>query len=175
MSIIARIFIATAVCPMLGGIAGQDLARTAGQAAHVATGTLARWEMMGLVGGGVAGLLYAVLTIYCVVACGERVRARIADPIVITLGSLGVAELLVHRGAVAPALASSLRGATIFAWLLGLLFVVLAVKYRPRPVVRPAYEAEPDEKPASLPDQNRCPEALSSAPARWDYEEDEDG
>ncbi len=175
MSIIARIFVATAVCPMLGSIAGQDLARTAGKTAHVATGALARWEMMGLLGGGVAGLMYAVLIIYCVVACGERVRTRIADPIVITLGTLGVAELLVHRGAVAPALASSLRGATIFAWLLGLLFVVLAVKYRPRPVARPAHEAEPDEDLAPLPDQDRSPEALSAAPARWHYEEGDDG
>jgi hypothetical protein len=147
MSIIARIFIAAAVCPTLGGIAGQDLARAAGRAAHVAAGALARWEVVGLLAGASAGLLYAALTIYCVVACGERVRRRIADPIVLTLGALAVLELLVHRMPTTPALTSTVRATTIFAWLLGLLFVVLVIEYRPRPTPAEAVESGVDERP----------------------------
>lgn len=146
MSTIARIFIAAVVCPTLGGVVGQDLARVAGRTTDVAAGVLARWEIVGLLAGASAGLLYAALAVYCVVACGERVRARIADPIVLTLGALAIVQLVVRRGTAPPSLITTVRATTIFAWLLGLLFVVLAVEYRPRPVLAEASELQADEQ-----------------------------
>jgi hypothetical protein len=160
MSIIARIFIAAAVCPVLGGIVGQDLARAAGKALDVAVGVSARWEMVGLLAGACAGLMYGVLTIYCIVGCGGRLRGRVADPVVLALGALAVGELLVHRGRATEAVATAVRGATIFAWLMGLLFVVLAIEYRPRRAIPPPPEA--DEQDAF-------------AVPREPYEEEEDG
>ncbi len=146
MSVIARIFIAAAVCPTLGGVVGQDLASAAGRTVRLGGGAFARWEVIGLFAGASAGLLYAALAIYCVVACGERVRARIADPVVLTLGALAVLELVVRRTPVTPALMSTIRGVTIFAWLLGLLVVVLAIEYRPRPAPAEAAGPRPDEE-----------------------------
>lgn len=176
MGTIARIFIAAVVCPTLGGVVGHDLARAAGRAAHVAAGVLARWEIMGLLAGASAGLLYAALAIYCVVACGERVRTRIADPIVLTLGALAIVELAVRRTTAAPGLITTVRATTIFAWLLGLLFVLLAVEYRPRPAPAEAPELQADEQPRDAPlEPDQLDELRQRLLADEDPKEDEDG
>lgn len=176
MGTIARIFIATSVCPTLGGVVGQDVARAAGRTAHVAVGVLARWEVIGLLAGVSAGLLYAALTIYCLVACGERVRTRVADPIVLTLGALAVVELALRRTTAAPALIATVRATTTFAWLLGLLFVVLAVEYGPRAPAPAAAEPRDDERPSgAIPGQEGLNQLRQRVLAGEHSEEGENG
>jgi hypothetical protein len=145
-------------------------------AAHATPGTLARWEMTGLMAGALAGLLFAVLAVYCVVGCGGRLRTRIADPVLLTLAVLGVLELLVHRASVPFSIAPVVRGGTTFAWLVGLLFVCLAIRYRPRRPVQAVEEAEADTVDVPGAAAPHAPDPYERRPlAEAHHEEREDG
>jgi hypothetical protein len=130
---LARVFLAVTICPAMGGFVGQTAGHALAVAGKADAGLLARWEVTGLLVGVVAGLVFAVLLIRCAVGFEGRLRGRIADPITIALGLAGVIGLLMRRAKLPPSVVGLETGITAFVWVLGFVFVVLAIKFRPRP------------------------------------------
>ncbi len=130
---LARLFIAVTVCPIMGGFVGQTAGHALAVAGKTEAGVLARWEVTGLLLGGLAGLIFAILLMRCIVGFEGRLRGRIADPITVALGLAGVIGLLMRQAKLPPTIVALETGITVLVWVLGFVFVALAVKLRPRP------------------------------------------
>jgi hypothetical protein len=135
----------------VGSLAGRSLA----VAAKAEPGVLVRWETTGLLVGSLAGAIFAGLLIRCTVGFGGRLRRRVADPITVALGFAGVLGLLMRRAKLPPPVMQLETAIAVLVWLLSFIFVVLAIRCRPRarPVASPMLpgpEVVPPEEDAHV-------------------------
>ncbi|MGQ9733071.1 MAG: hypothetical protein ACUVX8_17570 [Candidatus Zipacnadales bacterium] len=127
MAILARIIIAVLICPTLGGLVGQELARWAAHTVPLNPNAAARWEIIGLLAGVALGLIYVFLAITCVTAFGGRLRNRAADPVLLSLGGLAITQFLLAHSRPPQDIVAVVRWATVAVWLLGLALMIVAI------------------------------------------------
>ena len=144
MSVIARLLIAFGVCPSLGAMLGHDVGRRVAAASDIAAGDAARWEMTALLVGAGAGLLFALLASICVVRRGPAGRYRVADPVVLSLGTLAALMLLGRRVGLDEATRAVLSAASLVIWIVGFLLVTAVALFGRRPA-RAATREQPFE------------------------------
>ena len=136
---IVRSLLALMLCPGLGILSGAWLGRQATLlvraarfgASEVNDASLVSLDIVYGAGlGCVAGLIFAVMLIWCARRGHRSTQRALADLLVVALSLLFIADCITYMGLVprAAELWPKLLAANAGVWLLGLLLTVLAVR-----------------------------------------------